>query len=303
MLDYSYIFVLSMPRSGSTLFRLLLGNVSGTVSLPETFFFVFHEKHKKYNISVESQRLQIIKNWIDYYTIRRMISDLSSLERELISGVKEFKDILNVTVKRYIYENELKNVKWVIEKSPPHIFFQPEIISMFSNSKAIYLLRDPRAVAGSMMNKSWATHNVYAIARSWKKSTNQFFRIKQSISVRYEDLVSKDINTYQKIISFFNSDININDFYTTSKEIDFKGVNKDYHTNLSSPIATKHVDKWKTQLSIIDKEQIIVEHICKRNMLKYNYELSANEKNILFYIILLMGYLKFLVSTLAKRIS
>jgi hypothetical protein len=303
MHSYSYIFVLSMPRSGSTLFRMLLGNIKGTVSLPETFFFVFYNNHKNLDFSIEQQRLTIIKKWLEYYTIKRMIIDLSSLELDLISKAHSFKDLLDVTVNRYILENNLNNIKWVIEKSPPHIFFQNDIKSMFTNYRAIYLLRDPRAVAGSMLNKSWATHNIYSIARSWKKSTLLFNKIKDSIVVRYEDLALKETNTFNSIKDFFNSEITSDEFYSTKKEVDFKGVNTSYHTNLNAPISDKHTTKWKTQLSIIDKEQLIIEHVCQKLMQQYNYEISKSPKGFSFYLMLFTGYAKFIASKLNKHLS
>jgi hypothetical protein len=300
---YNYIFLLSMPRSGSTLFRLLLNNIDGVVALPETFFFVFLDNNKQLKLSNPEQKKQLLKNWVKYYTTKRIISNLSVLEENLNQKVTKYQDILDITVAQYIEENNFKNVQWVVEKSPPHIFFQNQIKQLFPSAKAIYLLRDPRAVAGSMLNKTWATHNIYAIARSWNKSTQLMGAIKPSIKVRYEDLVAQDDATHTSITNFFNSNINKDLFYTTASASSVKGIAKEYHTNLNTPVATKHIDKWQHQLSKVDREQFIVEHVCKQHMLNNNYAIAPFKKDLGFYGCLLFDYLKFVFTALANKLS
>jgi hypothetical protein len=302
-MNYSYVFVLSMPRSGSTLFRMLLGNIEGCVSLPETFFFVFLKKHKSLDISVEENRKKIIKNWVNYYTVRGMINDLAALEQELLNNVVTAKDLLDITVSTYIKENNIKNVTYIIEKSPPHIFFQDDVKRMFPNSKCIYLIRDPRAVAGSMLNKTWSTHNIYTIARSWRQSSRKINDITPSIVVRYEDLVNKSKDAYIAIRDYLSSHVSEDEFYNSSKDIDFKGVRKDYHTNLNTPISSKHIEKWKSQLSFVDREQLIIEHVCKKEMQTYGYTLEKSKKDLVFYLFLGIDILKFIVVKFDKRFS
>lgn len=294
-MSFKYIFLLSMPRSGSTLFRLLLSNIDGVVSLPETFFFVFLKENKDINFNTNKGKEQLINSWVSYYTTRRNIDDLEKLKHTLYEEVKHVKDIFEITVLQYIKENKIEHVNYVVEKSPPHIFFQKEIKQLFPESRAIYLLRDPRAVAGSMLNKPWATHNIYTIARSWSKSTKLFGFIKDSIVVRYEDLVNKDDGTYQSITKFFNaSNVNIDDFYNNTEQ-NTKGVRKDYHTNLSKPVDSNHIDKWKVQLSKVDKEREIIEHVCYSQMHKYDYSRTTSEKTIGFWLIYFIDAVKFLL--------
>jgi hypothetical protein len=300
-MNYNYIFLLSMPRSGSTLFRLLLNNIDGVVALPETFFFVFLDNNKHLKLSNPEQKKHLLKNWVNYYTTRRIISNLSVLEENLNQKVTKYQDILDITVAQYIEENNLQNVKWVVEKSPPHIFFQNQIKQLYPNAKAVYLLRDPRAVAGSMLNKTWATHNIYAIARSWNKSTQLMGNINPSIKVRYEDLVAQNDTTYTAITSFFNSSISKEEFYTTASASSVKGIAKEFHTNLGAPVATKHIDKWQHQLSVVDREQYIIEHVCKQQMLNNNYAISPFKKDIAFYGCLMFDYFKFIFTATANK--
>lgn len=298
--NFNYIFVLSMPRSGSTLLRVLLGNIEGCVSLPETFFFVFCTNHKHLDISNKSDREVFINNWIDYYTTKRIINNLEELKAKLFSDVINLKDVLDITVLQYIKENNIKDVKYIIEKSPPHIFFQDDIKSLFPSSKAIYLLRDPRSVAGSMLNKPWSTHNIYGIARSWRKSTRLLNKIKPNVVVRYEDLVNRDELTYRNVADFLDSKISLNQFYDNQNNANQKGINSDYHTNLSKPIDNRHIDKWRVQLSKTDREQEIIEHMCKSEMLNYNYSIELKKRGYLFWLLLLLGKIKFLVLKFGK---
>ena len=299
-MNYNYVFVLSMPRSGSTLFRMLLSNVDGCVSLPETFFFPFYNQYKYIDITSVEGKNKLIDNWINFYTVKLSISNLEELKVELINQVVSFKDILNVTVKQYLKENNISNPKYIIEKSPPHIFFQKDIKQLFPNSKAIYLIRDPRSVAGSMLNKKWATHNIYSIARSWNKSCETVGLISNSAYVRYEDLVDKDAASFEKIKSLLVTSISKEEFYNKSEEVNFKGVIKDYHPNLSSPITNKHSKKWVSQLSSLDQEIQIIEHVCKKEMIKWDYEFSNAPKSKAFWFLLFTDAVKFAIAKFSK---
>jgi hypothetical protein len=294
-MNFSHVFVLSMPRSGSTLLRLLLDNVPGCVSLPETHFLVFYDKHKSINISVKKNREIVIENWLNYFTTKKIINDLGILKEELLTNVKTHKDIFDITVARYLYENNKINIKWLIEKSPPHIFFQHHIKSLFPTYRAIYLIRDPRDVAGSMLNKSWATHNIYTIARSWNKSTQLINKLQNGIILRYEDLSLKKSDALQRINGFFETNITENQFYTIDNSRT-KGINLNFQTNLVEPISSKNMGKWKIQLSKIDRECQIIEIVCRDQMIKYEYEISKDKKDFKSYINLFFEMLRFMAN-------
>ncbi|MFP5470707.1 MAG: sulfotransferase family protein [Bacteroidia bacterium] len=298
-MSHNYIFVLSMPRSGSTLLRVMLNNIEGCVSLPETFFFNFINEQNALDFSKEANRIITIKNWLNYFTVKTIVSDINALEDDLVKLVTEPKDILVVTTERFLKENNISNVNYIIEKSTSHIFFQDNIKKMFPNSKAIYLVRDPRAVAASMLNMPWATHNVYTIARSWSKSIDLFDRMKNNIILKYEDIVNQKDSVHESLSAFFQTAIKKQDLFL-NRGTNLVGVVEEYHKNLNKDINTKHINEWKHKLSVNDKEQQIIEKVCERNMQKYGYELTVGKKDGLFYLIYFTDVLKFIFIKLLK---
>lgn len=289
-----------MPRSGSTLLRVLLSNIKGCVSLPETFFFVFYNENKRnLNPSSSEDRKILVKKWINYFTVKIFISDLQLLEQRLNENTKTYRDIFDITIDFYFQENNIKKPSYIVEKSPPHIFFQEDILELFPESKAIYLLRDIRDVAGSMLNKSWSTHNIYPIARSWNKSIQLFGKIKNSIVVKYEDLITKDENVLKNINSLFSQNIVFDDFFNVDKE-KVKGIHLYFQTNLLKPVSDENIDKSKIQLSTVDRELQMIEIVAKKSMIQYGYTISKSKKDIKSYLFLYVNKLHFFINKLIK---
>ena len=67
-----YAFILSAPRSGSTLLRLTLNKMPGVIALPETNFFAFIDQHKiKKEFSSASEKNNSIKKWVRHHSIKK----------------------------------------------------------------------------------------------------------------------------------------------------------------------------------------------------------------------------------------
>ena len=221
-----YIFLLSKPRSGSTLFRLLLGQLKNVVSLPETHFFVFHKQNKSLDFSGNKEK--IVDRWLKFYTIRKFKIDKTALRKHLLTTTNSWRDLFEETVNFYLKSRQKVNVSFVIEKSPPHIFFQKEIDKMFQDAEKLFLVRDPRSVIASSLTMSWSTHNVLTLARGWKKAIGT---VDPDNFIKYEDLVDQNPNIINFLESKFDLHIDKENFFSVMPDQHEEGKHSQQNTH------------------------------------------------------------------------
>lgn len=193
-----YIFIISQPRSGSSLLQQIINSNEKVYSdienwillslltetntgLSEEGYSTF-KKSKNINTFIESNNL---KN--DYYSaVRKFITDLHS-------------------------HNLNKGHEYILEKTPRYYHIVNELYSCFPNSKFIFLVRHPLAVLASIINYNFngkwynifssdRLHDLITCVENINNNNNNRFAIK----VKYEDLVNKPKSTLQKIFKFLN---------------------------------------------------------------------------------------------------
>jgi len=286
-------FLLSAPRSGSTLLRLRMNEFEGVIALPETHLFEFMRIHKNRSWLSETDRKLLANKWITFYTITKFPLNLEALKNQIIEHAKNWRDLFEITIEQYRIEQypDIINPIW-IEKSPPHIFYQSEIKSLFPEAKFIYLIRDPRAVIGSLKTMTWSTSNVFTLARSWKRSTQKFKSNDQSIVIQYESMVKEPKIEIGKLFDFME----LSGPFKLSEHIDDSVERQIWSSHNSfEPINTKHLEKWRKQLSRTDSDQEIIEHVCRKEMLQYGYQPENLASNKRFYLNLWTLAFKFAV--------
>lgn len=271
------VFILSSPRSGSTVTRLTLDKLPGLVALPETHFWIFKKLHG--NRSITTDLNGIVKDWIEFYTVKKIPVDHQQLTDDLLKHTRTWNDILEITIEHYLRTKGITgsvNGHIVCEKSPPHIFHTKEILNDYPDSKFIFLIRDPRDVIASLKTCSWSTTNPVVNSLVWRNGTDQMWEGKNAIVIRYEDLVSKPDEVLKKVCSFLN--IVYDDKILHSSTVD--QVEQKNHTsaNALKPISGDFIGGYRNKLSGPDRERDIVEFICAKKMDQYGYERNKNLK-------------------------
>ena len=292
-------FILSSPRSGSTMLRVHLKKPKNCIALPELHFFPFKKEMRKFDISLAKDRVQILYKWTEYFCIKKIpFNSTEHLQFLKQKNIKSWKDLMLATLEFYrlTFHTDLKNPIF-IEKSPPHIFFQKEIKRMFPRAKFIYLVRDPRAVIGSLKNMPWSTSNVLTLARAWKISTNMIVDRESSIILKYEEIVENPEKIFQKISKFLGLSEVINFAKKTESEVEKTNSNS---TEVFRPINKNNLEKWRDQLSNTDCHVQIIEQVCSEGMDRFQYKKLNLCKTKSYYFNLIASYLHL---TLVKLFS
>lgn len=195
----SPIFIVGHERSGTTLFSEILGRHTLLYSAPETFVFR----------ALNSQRPN------SHEQARRALSEgpahMSDLGIDLRSlGTEAEGPFALAAVARLAVEQiaKLAPGQRLVEKTPSHYRDVELIFTAFPDAKLIWIVRDGREVALSLLGVPWAHNRLGRHCLAWARSTREMLDAKTKYDasrlmvIRYEDLVSSPEGTLDEVCSF-----------------------------------------------------------------------------------------------------
>lgn len=203
LLGDNLIFIISQPRSGSTLLQLILSSHKDIVTTSESWIAlhpVYALKEKgiagEYNSVLARDALKdfLQQSGIneDYYK-RCVASFLQSLYEQAI---------------------EKQGGRWFLDKTPRYWGIIPEINELFPRAKFIFLFRNPLAVLNSIL-RTW-------VKDDWRRLRTEYRRDlliaprklldgakvlgDRCIRIKYEDLVTESKATVKRVCAFLDVD-------------------------------------------------------------------------------------------------
>lgn len=269
-------FLISSERSGSNLITKLLDNHSSYCGpTPPHLLKTFSDVMENYG------SLNDVDNWL------RFVDDFYEFFYCKI-GVWALKiskeDLMNVFprnlegVFRLLYQEEAKihNKSRVFVKEVKTYSFFNFIKEKFTESKFIWLVRDPRDMALSWTKSPVHRGDVVRAAEIWKNDQKETIKIykenrRRILLVKYEDLITNQQHELKRICEFL--------------KINFEASMVEYHKNKISKENAVQTDNWKNlqkeiiknnskkYLQNLTEAQIrFIEYRCQEEMRFLNYE-------------------------------
>ena len=285
------IFIVGVPRSGTTLLAALLSAHSKMSCGPETHFFrnlpksnldyllssdgwpanaidfVCSISHNSYSDSGKTLL-------IDKYHIGK-----SQVADYLRNKEPSIQNILASITEQYMLSNG--KVRWV-EKTPDHIEYVHTIRNYFPSSPIIRIVRDPRDTAMSLMKMPWGTMTIHEALLFWIRiddSSKNFFKTDQlSYTIRYEDLVISPIDQMKKVCSFIGEEFEETMLDTTQSGKQLNSRNVPWKEMASKPIDSSKAALWKTEMSVSDS--LLAEAVLGDRLKEYAYPTSDTFKRL-----------------------
>lgn len=270
-------FILGNPRSGTSMFRMMLNSHPEIVVPPECGFA--HWLSNEYLDKDFSQK-SVREQYIDALSKTKKFETWNinlDFVRKLLEGhsVSSYTDAVRCTYMAYGYGRD-SQVSLVGDKNNYYIKHCNELKAIFPDAKFVLIVRDGRDVACSYLELSNSSSNsqykpnlpseIEEIAKEWKTNNGtvlEAFGDNVHI-IRYEDLVTTPEVELSKVCRFlgveFHQDMLA--FYKKNDEPkDFLG----WKSKTLEKVDSKNLKKYKEKLS---EEQIEIFDVCAGSMLK-----------------------------------
>jgi hypothetical protein len=268
------VFIIGCPRSGTTLLSSFFeSSIYGTPI--ETHFITKYYK-KLYTYGNIEKKRNFRKIVTDIFKERPVMQwnincDINKLYNDMVTF--KYPEIVNkICMLRSISKNK---TSWG-DKTPHYLLDLDIIYKLYPSSKFVYIFRDGRDVALSLLKMPWGPNNIYACSRYWKKYNKETETFKlilnkgQLFIVRYEDLL---INPRKLILNLLNF-----------LKIDY---HEDEISRLIKTIKTNNCNKWKKLLSEVQINRF--ENVSANTLKKLGYETKYEEIKINFAARLFWG--------------
>ena len=284
-------FIIGNPRSGTSLFRLLLTSHSKVHIPPECGFMLWwHQKYQKWDVDFSKTHLS---NFLDDLFAAKKF-EFWNLDREALS-----KEIQRGQPKNYAQLCELiydfhrnehsPSATTIGDKNNFHLNHIEDLNQLYPDAKFIHIIRDGRDVATSYIDMSkidsssdyrprLPTH-IADIAKEWRKNIQSVMdgfsklpRIK-TLEIRYEDLVTDTEKTLTAICKHLGLEYEngMLEFYTNNQANKLEPDEfMAWKARTRGKIDRSAIGKWK---ALSDTDIKAFEDITHDILSRYNYEL------------------------------
>ena len=191
------IFLISQPRSGSTLLQHILGSHPEIHTLPEPWFML----HLVYGTRKSGIRTEYNAGFAQR-ALEDFLRELTEGEEVFIVGVRKMAN--------YLYERALEGTgkELFLDKTPRYYLIIPELYRIFPRAKFIFLIRNPLSVLSSIIETNFrgVWHGLFTTDRKHDILTAPDLILKgiehlgdKGIVVHYESLVMKPEETVSEV--------------------------------------------------------------------------------------------------------
>lgn len=260
------IFILGVPRSGTTFLASLLKKTDYGSPFETHFITKFYKKLTNYG------------DINDYQNFLSLLTDILN-ERAVkqwnlnIDPEKLFKELgLNFTYSQLVNNiclnaSSQKGFSSWGDKTPHYLKDIDILYELFPDSKYIYIARDGRDVTLSLLKKDWGPNNVYYCAKLWTtlnqdNATLDSLRLSQNLyQLKYEDLLDN--------VGFYIKEIH-----------SFLGLehNETKLTELAQTVIPGNYNKWKEHMSPLQINTF--DRIAADTLKRFGYETSVEKGSV-----------------------
>lgn len=239
--DLRPLFILSLPRTGSTLVQRVLAAHEGVATVPEPWLAL-----------------------PQFYALRPLGADSEYDHRMMAGAVNQFADGLPDGMDgylRHVHDFLLglyaaaspPGTRWFVDKTPRYHLVVEELVRTFPEARFVLLWRNPLAVLGSM-SRTWDNGQWVP----WRHGIDLFTGVdalvnaverlgNRAVTVRYEDLVESRA-AWQPVFDLIGV-VPDDSVFETIGEVQLAGRFGDPHQDRYGRVSRDSVDRWRMALA------------------------------------------------------
>jgi hypothetical protein len=260
------LFIVGMPRSGTTLVQGILCNTGLFSPIPETHYFS-RASYKMPEILSRKNKNKIFKS----------LTKKSRLEvkKESIYKLNTRKEVFEYVISQYNDDSDT-----FLEKTPRHVFFYATLCNYYPLAKFICMIREPKNVISSQISSTRIQNkSIIRIAALYNKIANAILSIRENdrvIVIKYEELTTDPENIICKLFEFLNihfrgeyiADVTAPQKIISTNEF-WKSKNMEY-----SSIRPNDETKWKNTLN--ESTANLINYLTKKKAEQFGYTIECD---------------------------
>lgn len=237
------VFVLSLPRSGSTLLQRIIGAHAEVATTSEPWILLpLCYMREEEGLYAE-------------YNQRGYIRATHDFQQQLPQGESDFEDALRSFVLELYRKAATEQQPYFLDKTPRYHLIAEEIMRLFPQGKFVFLWRNPVSVVASLLTmdeeERWnLPHYKIDLYKGLDRLVHAFSQSDVPVhSIHYEDLITDTEQTVQGVFSYLDLDYEAN-IIATFDEVQLEGQLGDpTGTKEYSAISSAPLHKWKNVLN------------------------------------------------------
>ena len=281
--DDSPIFIVGVPRSGTTLLAAMLGAHPQIACGPETDFFHFIRQADPAWLLDPSgwpqRAVDFMYSWIQargkapvpqIYEHTRQ-----SLGMALSGKTPSIPALLDALLQPYAAR---RGKIRVAEKTPRHMLYLADIRHHYPDARIIKIVRDPRDVALSILKAgwTWAARDLVSGLLMWRdleRTSRTFFETDScSLTLRYEDLLAHPRQELERICEFVGMGYS-DDMLDTRRSYDsVNSIEEPWKRKVGEPLDPSRAFSWKGKLD--QQQRRLASSLLWTDLGQYGYEID-----------------------------
>jgi hypothetical protein len=232
------IFLLSLPRSGSTLVQRVLATHPQVASAPEPWILLPL-------LTPLQATTPHSHGW--QATVDAAVRDFVG---ELPRGQEDYLDALRPCVER-LYGEAAGGSRYFLDKSPPYHWIVEQLFRLFPDARFVFLWRDPLGVLSSMVETfcegRWRLDRFRGtVFNGIANLTSAYERHRDSsLAVRYEDLIGGGTAAWDEIAAYLELELDPAALSDFARQKYVGRLGDPTGVNLYSGVSREPLQKWR----------------------------------------------------------
>ena len=274
------IFLVSSPRSGSTLFRLIMDSHPNIAVPPPAWLYDFFQPYiySYGDTAVPENLTAMAQDMIDCPTIQRWAESFTVDQLVARAPEPTFPGLYDAL--HLLYAETKGKPRWG-EKSPRNALWVNEIKNDFAGAQFIHLIRDGRDAAMDLAESSLFPETLYSGANVWQTWVSSIRHSAKSLSaesyleVKYEDFCADPESHLRTVCDFIGEDYSpLMLQHSETESAKHWGKSDTLHARTSRPISTEYCELYK---ALAENDRSLIEFLIGDLLEELGYARSMPE--------------------------
>ncbi|MCW5519196.1 sulfotransferase [Aureitalea sp. L0-47] len=267
MRESDLIFLISQPRSGSSLVQQMILKSDEVSASPEPWqMLALVSTYKNFDIT-------------EGYNQKFTSINFNRFLKEIDQGYEDYLQRIR-TLSLKLYNDRTLGERYFLDKTPRYYHIIEELQELFPNAKFIFLVRNPLAVFASMLQYNFngdivrflsSKDRIEDLFTAPQKIKNALQKSHYSLLVKYEDIVTDSKNLSKMLFKYLNIQYDSNityeldDKFKSSYAVDNKSLQKH-----NKPVKD-YLYSWKQSIDTTQKKKTAIQYLSKLKSIHQDY--------------------------------